>query len=107
MKGGSPLDLNLNKVGVLSEKCDTCLLRKEAGHEPATVRRVIEANRKAGSALTCHETLDYGPYPDFGEAMCRGFYDAYKDENSAIQIAERLIGIVEVPPPADPRKGPQ
>ncbi|WP_306964308.1 hypothetical protein [Streptomyces afghaniensis] len=64
---------------------------------------MVKANLEAGSALTCHETLPYGPYPEFGEAVCRGFFDSYRYQSQALQIAERLIGFDEIEPPPDPR----
>jgi hypothetical protein len=101
--GACVVDLETGRVRVLSEKCATCLLRPGSGHDSETVRTVIKANLEAGSALTCHETLPYGPYPDFGEAVCRGFFDSYGEQSQAIQIAQRLIGLQEVEPPPDPR----
>lgn len=101
--GSRVVDRTTGKVRVLSEKCATCLLRPGSGHDPETIRTVIRANLEAGGALTCHETLPYGPYPEFGEAVCRGFYESYRDQSQALQIAERLIGFTEVEPPPDPR----
>jgi hypothetical protein len=46
----------------------------------------------------CHDTLPYGPHPGYGPAVCRGFYNRY--DTQALQLARRLWGIVEVPPPA-------
>lgn len=101
--GTRATDHETGKVRVLSDKCATCLLRPGVGHESDTVRKVVKANLDAGTALPCHETLSYGPYPEFGEAVCRGFFDSYRDQSQALQIAERLIGFNEVEPPPDPR----
>ena len=35
----------------------------------------------AGTFVVCHDTLTYGDFPDYGPAICRGFYDAYKDKS--------------------------
>ena len=63
---------------LLSERCPTCILR---GGDPmylgpdrtaAFLRQVLDA----GSYVVCHDTLTYGDFPDYGPAICRGFFDA-------------------------------
>ena len=39
----------------------------------AFIRHALDA----GSYVVCHETLTYGDFPDYGPAICRGFFDAY------------------------------
>ena len=41
----------------------------------AFIRQVLGA----GSYVVCHETLTYGDFPDYGSAICRGFFDAVTD----------------------------
>ena len=40
----------------------------------AFIRQVL-AER---SYVVCHDTLTYGDFPDYGPAICRGFFDAYR-----------------------------
>jgi hypothetical protein len=40
----------------------------------AFIRQVLDA----GSYVVCHDTLTYGDFPDYGPAICRGFFDAYR-----------------------------
>ena len=64
---------------LLSERCPTCILRAgdpmHLGPErtAAFIRQVLDA----GSYVVCHDTLTYGDFPDYGPAICRGFFDAY------------------------------
>lgn len=102
--GSLIVDRDTGGVRILSDQCATCLLRAAVGHEPETVREVVKANLAAGTALPCHETLSYGPYPDFGEAACRGFFDRYRSQSRALRVAELLFGFIEVEPPPDPRR---
>ena len=37
----------------------------------AFIRQVLDA----GSYVVCHDTLTYGDFPDYGPAICRGFFD--------------------------------
>ena len=39
----------------------------------AFVRQVLAE----GTYVVCHQTLTYGDHPDYGPAICRGFFDAY------------------------------
>jgi hypothetical protein len=88
---------------LLAEQCSTCIFRPgNLMHlHKGRLADVANTNRKQGTALICHQTLSYGDHPEVGEAVCRGFYDAYKDENRVIQITERILGGFEqIPPPA-------
>ena len=64
---------------LLSERCATCILA--AGDRmylgPERLRAIIADALTAGTFVVCHDTLTYGDYPDYGPAICRGFYDAY------------------------------
>jgi len=95
----------VRKPRLLSEKCGTCIFR--AGNPmhlaEGRFREVVQGNRDAGTVLTCHSTLPYGPYPDAGEAMCRGYWDAYAEDTNLVRVMDRLAGgrtwYEEVPPP--------
>lgn len=86
---------------LLSERCSTCVFRKGnlMSLRPGRLADLIASNVRAGAALTCHQTLSYGDHPEFGEAVCRGFYDAVGPRTNIIRVMERLGGFAEVPPP--------
>jgi hypothetical protein len=86
---------------VLSEQCATCIYRpgnpmklKEGRLQSLTADAVAD-----GQGVICHDTLSYGPFPDYGGAICRGFYDSYGHLNNFIRIMGRLGGFEEVDPP--------
>ena len=67
------IDRLSGKVRVLSSRCGTCIFRpgNPLGLAPDRTEDVIRRNVAAGALLTCHST---GPYPDFGPAVCAGFW---------------------------------
>jgi len=87
------------KVRVLSRRCGTCLFRRDHpfGSERAT--EVIEANVTAGALLTCHSTLPYGGHPDFGPAVCAGFWAQHAMSTAAGRMARFLLGVTRIDPP--------
>jgi hypothetical protein len=77
------------------------------GLRAGRVREMAQSALAGGGSIICHSTLRSGdgddgtgarPYRD-GEAMCRGFYDAYGPRSNWIRICERLGGFAEVPAP--------
>lgn len=88
---------------LLREKCATCIYR------PGNLMELREGRLKdisddcnnpfKPSTLACHDTLEYGPNPEFGRAVCRGFYEAYRATNAILQIGDRLGVWEEVDPP--------
>ena len=66
---------------LLSERCATCILRPGdpmhlgRGRTAAFIRQVLDA----GSYVVCHDTLTYGDFPGYGPAICRGFFDSYRN----------------------------
>jgi len=86
---------------LLTEQCSTCVFRPgNLMHlREGRLHDLVNENLRAGAALTCHQTLSYGEHPDFGEAVCRGFYDAVGPRSQIVRIVERLGGYDEVPPP--------
>ena len=66
---------------------------------PERLRAVIADALAAGTFVVCHDTLTYGDYPDYGPAICRGFYDAYADRSPALTLLRACQRLVEVPPP--------
>lgn len=95
------IDHDSGKVRVLRKRCDTCLFRPE-GRElfgPDRADDVIRRNVGAGALLTCHLTLPYGPYPEFGPAVCAGFWARYGLATAAGRIAKFMLGIVRIQSP--------
>ena len=86
---------------LLSERCGTCLLSPGdpmhlgPEHTAAFIRQVL-AER---SYVVCHDTLTYGDFPDYGPAICRGFFDAYRTRSAALLILQAGRRLTEVPPP--------
>jgi hypothetical protein len=86
---------------LLSERCGTCILSAgdpmHLGPErtAAFIRQVL-AER---SYVVCHDTLTYGDFPDYGPAICRGFFDAYRTRSAALLILQAGRRLTEVPPP--------
>jgi hypothetical protein len=95
------VDAATGKVRVLKARCATCIFWRD-GRSPIGEERtdeVIAANVRAGALLTCHSTLPYGSYRDFAPAVCAGFWAEHSGVPAG-RIAERLIGVERVDPPA-------
>ena len=92
------------RIHVLRERCPTCVFRPGNLMHFADGRLadLIETNRAADSALTCHATL----YTDHN-AICRGFYDM-EPKTTPLQLADRLGMIVfdDYPTQEDPMTTP-
>ena len=86
---------------LLSERCPTCILRPgdpmHLGPErtAAFIRQVLDA----GSYVVCHDTITYGDFPEYGPAICRGFFDGYRDRSRDLLILRAGRRLTEVPPP--------
>ena len=95
------IDHACGKVRVLSRRCSTCIFwpddRMHLGAE--RTREVVAANLAANALLTCHATLPYGRHPEFGPAVCAGFWARHGLDVAAGRIAEQMIGLVRVDPP--------
>jgi hypothetical protein len=101
---GLPQDITDPATGLsrlLAERCSTCILRPgdkmHLGPEQTTafVRRTLAE----GTYVVCHQTLTYGDNPDFGPAICRGFFDAYADRSSALRLLRAFGRLTEVDSP--------
>lgn len=93
------IDQDSGKVRVLSYRCSTCLFRRDHPFGEDRAAEVIGTNVARGALLTCHTTLPYGSYLEFGPAVCAGFWSRHGLATAAGRIAERLIGIVRIAPP--------
>ena len=94
------------KIRVLSRRCKTCIIRKGNPFGPERSAEVIEANVAAGALLTCHSTLPYGAHPDFGPAVCAGFWARHAMKTAAGRIARFMIGVTRINPPEDREAAP-
>jgi len=86
---------------LLSQRCSTCILRPgdkmHLGPEQTTafVRQALAE----GTYVVCHQTLTYGDNPDFGPAICRGFYDAHASRSPALRLLRAFSRLTEIEPP--------
>jgi hypothetical protein len=100
----SILDKTTRRPRLLSEQCQTCIFRQgNPMHlRPGRLKEMCnEANREGSQGIVCHDTLTYGNHPDYGPALCRGYYDAMGYLNNFVRIMERLGGFQEVAPPKE------
>jgi hypothetical protein len=102
--GGRPQDITDPATGLsrlMSVRCSTCILRHGdkmhlgAEYTAAFVRQALDA----GTYVVCHQTLTYGDHPEFGPAICRGFFDAYADRSPALGLLQAFSRLTEVEPP--------
>jgi len=84
------------KVHVLEEQCSTCVLRPgnlmqlSAGR----MKELLDDNLAEDAALQCHQTL---PYSEEARppAVCRGFFDHPRSNESASLRLARLMNVLE------------
>ncbi len=94
------IDRESGKVRVLSSRCETCVFRPGTPFEDRA-EDLAAANVATGALLTCHSTLPYGEHPEFGPAVCAGFWARHGMQTAAGRIAKRLLGVVRIMPPGD------
>jgi hypothetical protein len=63
---------------LLSRQCGTCILLP--GNlmrlRPGRLKDLVsDALQQGCQGIICHDTVSFGPHPDFGPALCRGCYD--------------------------------
>lgn len=75
------------KVHVMKDKCSTCIFRpgNPMTLTPGRVKEMVETSVANGSAITCHKTI-HGQAEQ--KAVCRGFFDSYKEQVPALRLAE-------------------
>jgi hypothetical protein len=88
------------QVHVLSEKCATCIFTK---HRPVEGDRVAQMVRDTkddpGATVPCHSTL-YRPNKQ-ENAICRGWYDRFAEQDEVLRLAHSHGIITFDPPPTD------
>lgn len=89
------------RLHVLAERCSTCVFRPgNLMHlSEGRLADLAKSNLDAESALVCHKTLPYGDHPEMGEALCRGFVDAYGGQVTALRLAQAMEIVTEVEAP--------
>jgi hypothetical protein len=86
---------------LLSERCGTCILRPGdpmylgPDRTAAFIRQVLAA----GSYVVCDQRWLTATFPDYGPAICRGFFDFYRDRSCDLLILQAGRRLTEVPPP--------
>lgn len=100
-----PFDFELNKVRVLKSRCATCIFWPDERNVLSATpdceehtAEVIRRNVESDALLTCHSTLRDGEYPDFGPAVCNGYWAEYRDVTAG-RVAQHVIGIIKIDPP--------
>jgi hypothetical protein len=102
--GGSPrqdiTDAATGGSRLLSSRCATCILRRgDLMHLGGAYLKQIISQALPDSYVVCHDTLTYGDHPSYGPAICRGFFDAYAGQSTALILLQAFGRLVEVPPP--------
>lgn len=70
--------------------------------EPGYVSQMVKGTMETGSFIPCHDTLEYGPHPEVGRAVCRGWWDAYQGRSYWVKVMLALFGkFHEVKPPSE------
>jgi hypothetical protein len=88
----------------LSRRCLTCIFR--GGNKmqlcPGRLQDMLRTCNERDGFVVCHEILTYGSNPDFGPAMCAGYYDhPQATQTTLVQLADRLDAWVVVDPPGE------
>ena len=91
------------EIHVLSEKCSSCVFRSSVdgrikGLKPGGVKELVKTNKEMDTAFACHQTIYR---EDVLPAVCRGYYDGYKDEITPLMLAQAMGVIAEDEPPTD------
>ena len=77
------------EVHVVSKRCSTCIFR--AGNlmqlEPGRVKSMVRSALDHHSAIICHATL---VDDDQNNAVCKGFFDSYKNQSISLSLAEAM-----------------
>lgn len=97
-------DAETMQFRVNAEKCTTCLFNP--GRMQNGMREIIEDARRRESFVQCHETYEWGnftPAEGVQTSMCRGYWDAYREEQYGLRLMDQAGGLmVEVPAPPVP-----
>jgi hypothetical protein len=86
-------------VHVRAEKCSTCVFHpgNRMRLPPGRLKDLVDQNVTNQAALVCHQTLPYGPNPELGEAICRGYFDGPGADTLPMVLARAMDVVREVP----------
>ena len=86
------------RLHVMADRCSSCVFRpgNPMRLEEGRLADLVEANVARGAALICHQTTY--EQDERGEAVCRGFADAYADDVPALRFAEEWGLVTEQEP---------
>lgn len=78
------------KVHVMADKCSTCIFRPGnlMSLEQGRVAGMVQSCREKQGVITCHQTLY--EQDERGNAVCKGFFDAYGKEILPLRMAMAL-----------------
>lgn len=95
------------RIHVLADRCSTCVFRpgNPMNLGEGRLADLIESNLSADSALTCHQTLPNNPAYEAPPALCRGFFDAYAREVTALRMAVAMDLIAHDPVSTNRKEG--
>ena len=85
-----------DKVHVMPDKCSTCIFRPGnlMSLQPGRVKDMVDSClSEDGGNIPCHQTIA-GQRDQ--QAICRGFWDSYRDRVPLLQLAEQMGVVVEV-----------
>ncbi len=92
-------DTATRTVRVLSRRCGTCIMYRDDRMHMSEERRqafIFDAVDR-DTYVVCHSTLN----PGILNAICRGFFDRYRRDITALRIVDRYGLAVEVDPPPE------
>lgn len=81
-------------VRICAARCPTCIFRpgNRMHLNPGRVQQLVrEATSGDAGSIVCHDTLDLPR-----QAICRGFWDGYRERVQLLQLAERLSFVKEI-----------
>lgn len=101
-----PYDPRTGMVRVLEEMCATCIFRPgNLMHlREGRVEQMVAEAMEAESAIICHSTLPYGPYPQAQRAVCHGFWARYGSHVLGLRLA-RMMNVLEFIKPPSKKDG--
>lgn len=85
---------------LLRERCATCVFRpgNPMRLAPGRLRELLDESLPDGY-IVCHDTVTHGPCPNYGPAICRGFFHAYATRSTKIRLMRAFALLVDVTPP--------
>lgn len=82
------------KVHVSETKCTTCIFwpGNRMRLRPGQLKELVDAARADDGYIVCHSTL-----PPADQAVCRGWWDSYRQDSWLMRLAQALSIVEYVP----------